>query len=269
MQIPSKAYIQKELADSPLIFSRGEALLEGGSFFLSKGSLTEKQFVYQVDGAYGDYTTKIQFGGHQILSSCTCPYPGDGCKHVVAAALHARQILIKKGATETAVASGGPQEEKEFLTSEEIKALAIEDREKRARVEKFELVPGDMFKGDHLVISKNNRKYQVTLHDPETGTGHCTCPDYMTNGLGTCKHIHFAVNQLKRESDYNKRIPVETFPFIDVFWDSVLEAPRMYGDKSVDIPEDTDTILDEYFDGSGMFRKILLRPRPLKRSKRC
>ena len=81
----SKDYIKNNIADSFLIFHRGEDLYHYGSFFLSQENSHESKFIYEVDGNYGDYKTQIDLNNDHLLFSCTCPYPGDGCKHVVAA----------------------------------------------------------------------------------------------------------------------------------------------------------------------------------------
>src|SRR3989339_1390168 len=95
MSVLSEAFIRNEVADSGLIFQRGMRIHQHGSFFLSKGDIVRKEFTYEVDGNYGNYTTWVRFEENAFASSCTCPYPGEGCKHVVAAALTARDILLK------------------------------------------------------------------------------------------------------------------------------------------------------------------------------
>src|SRR5436189_5696772 len=35
--------------------------------------------------------------------------------------------------------------------------------------------------------------YRVTVRGGRPGDNHCTCPDFATNTLGTCKHIEFAL----------------------------------------------------------------------------
>ncbi len=249
----SKEFIQNNIADTALIFQRGETIYHHGSYFLSKENLGQGSFVYQVDGSYGDYTTRVALKGEGVVTSCSCPYPGEGCKHVVAALLHARDILMKRGKAEEAGSDG----EEPYLSEEEIRAQALGDRAKRAESEAFTVVRGDMFKGDHLVVNKNNREYRVTLHDPKTATGHCTCPDYLTNGLGTCKHIGFLAAYLKKESGFGKRLAKERFPFADVYWDSLRKAPRLFRERfEGEDGEDGDlsSLFKNYFDEGGDFQ---------------
>ena len=75
---------RRQVADSAIIFKRGTALYENGAFLLKESEPENGLFRYQVDGNYGDYETRIQMHNGDLHFSCTCPYPGDGCKHVVA-----------------------------------------------------------------------------------------------------------------------------------------------------------------------------------------
>jgi len=249
MPVLSEDFIRDRVADSRLIFQRGMKLYQHGSFFLSKGDVDKKEFIYEVDGNYGDYTTRVRFEEDGIISSCTCPYPGDGCKHVVAAALTARHILLRHPEP----LDLSPEKDEPYLSEEEIKLQALNDREKRAGTEEFSLIRGDTYKGEHLVINKNKREYCVTLHDPVKGTGHCSCPDYLTNGLGTCKHIRFLVFSLKKERGFDKKCSIEKFPFVDIYWDSLRKSPGLFYESRLNGTSDLENILGRFFDDNGVF----------------
>ena len=250
MQTLSKDHIQNKIADTQLIFYRGLSTYHHGSYFLSKKDLAKKQFTYEFDGSVGNYTAKIHFkGGNQVETACDCPYPRQGCRHVVAAILNARDILTKyKHGEEVLLESEGPN-----LSEAEIKAQALEDRKKRARSEKFTTIRGDMFKGDHLVINQRSRQYNVTLHDPEKQLGHCSCPDYLTNGLGTCKHIQFMTGFLKKEPGFKKQLAGEVFPYTDIYWDSLSEGPKLFSQRLDLEMKDLKPVLKKYFNGKGEF----------------
>ncbi len=250
METLSREYIKRNCADTPLIFVRGEKLYQYGSYLLSNADIDAKAFTYQVDGSYGDYTTSVTFTEKTVESSCTCPYPGHGCKHVVAAALDARGILSRMTDQQDIFT----EQPTRYLSEEDIKALAVSDREKRAKSESFSLLPGDMIKGDHLVINQQHKKYRVTLHDPLKKKGHCSCPDYMTNALGTCKHIHFLVSELSRDKRFQKSHTSEKFPFIDIYWDSKNEAPMMFAQSLETEPDELQSVLNDYFDDQGVYR---------------
>lgn len=169
----SPTTIKKSVADSETIYRRGVSIYERGAL-LRVPLETQGSYLYRYDGDYGDYEITIdrdQDGNHSF--DCSCPYPGPGCKHVVAAFLDIANRHFDSPAPEP----DAPNEEK-YLTYDEIKIQAIKDREKRAKSDGFRLVPGDTFKGEHLVETTSGKSYTVTLHNPVSGKGHCNCPDY-------------------------------------------------------------------------------------------
>jgi len=208
--------IKKNFADSALIYERGLSIYQNGAFVLKESDLDAGVFRYEVDGSYGDYTTQVKITGSRVDLSCSCPYPGNGCKHAVAALLDTRDILQRwKSAGESTGAVKEP-----FLAEDEIRRQALEDRQKRARSERFTVTEGEMLKGRHLLQTDTGKQYTVTLHDPAAGRGHCSCPDYAGNRLGTCKHLIYLTAFVQRKRDFKPRLAKETFPFFDIYWDS-------------------------------------------------
>jgi superfamily II DNA or RNA helicase len=60
--------------------------------------------------------------------------------------------------------------------------------------------------GDDPVFSEfavtnpqSQNTYRVHVRGPQPGDNHCTCPDFATNTLGTCKHIEFTLAALERK----------------------------------------------------------------------
>lgn len=237
-------------ADSPVIFKRGKMLQKHGAFRPIAELCGNGRFVYEVDGSYGNYRTEIMLNG-EIATHCSCPYPGRGCKHVVAILL---DLFYRRA--EPAGDQLDPQEAKDdFLTAEEIRQLAMEDRQKRSRSEEFQVMLGDMFKGDHLLTTARGRHYQVTLHNPVTGAGHCSCPDFHFNQLSTCKHLLFLQEFVKSEKRFKQRLDREIFPYVDIFWDSNAGAPRLYHELTEDrLGPELTGLLAEMFAASGLFR---------------
>jgi superfamily II DNA or RNA helicase len=244
-------FIRNQVADSSVIFHRGIQLYQNGSFVLKEADAEQGWFVYEVDGNYGDYTIKIQFSNGDLTTSCDCPYPGNGCKHTVASLLDTRNIIERWRQASNKIP--GPEVEEPFLTHEEIRQQALEDRKQRARQEIFSVVEGEMLKGEHLVETANGRIYTVTLHNPAKGQGHCSCPDYLTNHLGTCKHLIFIKDTFKRKRDFKKRLARERFPFVDIFWDSVNEQPRLFAEMSRSKVKGINGKLSGCFDSDGFF----------------
>ena len=242
-------YIRRDVADTEVIFSRGRRIYEGGAFVCREADLKAGRFSYEVDGAHGDYISEVEIQEEGATYTCDCPYPGTGCKHVVAVMLDALDRL------ETGSRGPGKMDveaEGDFLTPDEIREKALEDRRSRARNEGFTVTPGEMLKGDHLLESKDGRQYVVTLHDPDRGLGHCSCPDFNTNGLGTCKHLLFLMDHLHKAGAFSGRNG-ERFPFVDVYWDAPRGAPRLFSERPEREIADLQPILDAYFDRQGGF----------------
>ncbi len=80
----------------------------------------------------------------------------------------------------------------ENLTIEELRHRALAERAKRADDEAMKVRSMDTTRPwtDYVVTSeRSGRSYRVALRSMVDGDSFCTCPDYRTNRLGTCKHI--------------------------------------------------------------------------------
>jgi hypothetical protein len=135
-----------------------------------------------------------------------CTRCGSLCEHVGAAfAL----ILDEK----MALGLAAPPRERvpvESLGDEELVERAVEERRERARAERMRVKSADPEQPwtDYAVSSTvSGKTYRVAVRGCEPGTSYCSCPDFRTNTLGTCKHIlhvlaklnrRFAAGQLRR-----------------------------------------------------------------------
>jgi hypothetical protein len=98
----------------------------------------------------------------------------------------------------------------ESLGEKELIARAIEERRERARAARMTVKSADPDQPwtDYAVSSAvSGKTYRVAVRGRELGDSYCSCPDFRTNTLGTCKHIlhvlaklsgRFTVAQLKR-----------------------------------------------------------------------
>jgi hypothetical protein len=46
---------------------------------------------------------------------------------------------------------------------------------------------------------QSKASYRVAIRGLNAGDNHCSCPDYATNELGTCKHIEFVLARLQKK----------------------------------------------------------------------
>jgi superfamily II DNA or RNA helicase len=253
MLVLTEDFIRDHVADTRTIYYRGERLFENGAYCCKEANREKGSFVYEVDGSYGDYIIALHFTNGDVRYSCNCPYPGDGCKHTVAVLLDVMDRMAFRDKVIPRAPAPDVQPLESWLSPDEIREQAIEDRRKRAKTESFNIVLGEMVKGEHLVETTRGLQYKVTLHDPESGLGHCDCPDFLTNRLGTCKHLISLIDHLKKQRDLAKRLKAERFPFADIYWDSACEKPRLFCERPPEEIRDVAPLLEKHFDSRGLF----------------
>ncbi len=96
----------------------------------------------------------------------------------------------------------------EHLGEEQLVERAIAERAERAKKEKFRLKSADANKAwtDYVVTSATSGKsYRLAVRGEERGESYCSCPDFRTNTLGTCKHLLYALDRVKAKFPANKR----------------------------------------------------------------
>lgn len=94
-----------------------------------------------------------------------------------------------------------PNEPIENLTESELVRRAFADREERAAMEPMKLKSMDKTTPwtEYTVTSGlSGKTWNVSLRGLEPGQSHCSCPDFRTNHLGTCKHILYAQAKVKK-----------------------------------------------------------------------
>jgi superfamily II DNA or RNA helicase len=96
----------------------------------------------------------------------------------------------------------------ESLSEEELTARALADREERAHTGKMRLTSSnsDEIWTDYTVMNAaSGKSYRVALRGWEAGEYFCSCPDFRKNTLGTCKHIIYALERVRRRFPAAKR----------------------------------------------------------------
>ncbi len=87
------------------------------------------------------------------------------------------------------------------FTEEQLIEQALEERRERAATEAMHVVASDPKSPwvDYTVTSKiSGKSYRVALRGFDLGVSYCSCPDYRSNTLGTCKHIMQVTEKVKR-----------------------------------------------------------------------
>ncbi len=132
----------------------------------------------------------------------------------------------------------------------------IEIRKKRAEDEKFKIQKigaEKVFTDYKIESSSGNKTYRVAIRGFGTGDNYCSCPDYASNTLGTCKHVEAVLNQIQ------KRIPKKYITYKE---DKRCEVYLEYGkclNVKIRLPakasKELKTIKNRYFDENNILQK--------------
>ena len=120
------------------------------------------------------------------------------CSHVGAAF----SLLLEQKSALHLAAAPRPRVPIESLDETELVRRALAERTQRAREEKMSVKALDASRPwtDYAVTNKNSGKsYRVALRGLECGESYCTCPDFRTNTLGTCKHVLRVTRLVRRK----------------------------------------------------------------------
>lgn len=127
-----------------------------------------------------------------------CDQCSHKCEHMGAALAHLLENKLLLGF------SAPPDEAvaMELLTDDELVRRALAEREVRAKEERMTVRSTDPTRPwtDYVVTSlKSGKSYRVALRGTQRGQSYCSCPDFRTNHLGTCKHIIHTLDKVKRK----------------------------------------------------------------------
>ena len=186
----------------------------------------------------------------RLVSTCGCGAepgcePGAPCVHAVAALFACSARAVDGGELRGAVAG------------------AIDERVKRGRAEvQVKHLSGapsfgawsarSIVSATHVPVS-----YRVHIRTLTRRANYCTCPDFATNQLGTCKHIEAVLHQIANRRDYAgiKDQPPPS-PFVWLDWDAD-PAPQIRLHRAGGSIDALTRLLDEHFDATGAFKRRL------------
>jgi superfamily II DNA or RNA helicase len=78
----------------------------------------------------------------------------------------------------------------------------IELRRQFGREQRYKLTNLEseaVFSTFEVLNPQSKGRYRVTIRGSRPGDNFCTCPDFVTNSLGTCKHVEFVLSRLARK----------------------------------------------------------------------
>ena len=148
---------------------------------------------------FGETSVSIQLDdGEDHRLNISCSSCTTSCEHQGAAF---SLILEEK----LALGLAAPPPEKvpvESLTDEELIQNAIQERTERAMTQKMRInsvSPKELWTDYTVVNRASGKTYRVALRGWERGESYCTCPDFRKNTLGTCKHILYVIDKVKKK----------------------------------------------------------------------
>jgi len=227
---------------SDLILRKGEALYLNGQLQLL--TRMKHQFDFSVDDAYDDFELSLFFEEDHLVAKCSCKAT-DLCHHAFSGALQVQELLEQIDVNEQSVG-------KKYTRRGMIKRV-LEERRQKARHSKYHLEFTDNIYGEHLLHNEKGQTYYLTLRDRKNEEGYCSCQDYRSNKLGTCKHLIFAYQQLN-EGKRRMRKASKQYPFVEIFLDP-LQKYRISWYYPHKLPAKIKNLIDEYFGTVGYIHK--------------
>jgi SNF2 family DNA or RNA helicase len=134
-----------------------------------------------------------------------------------------------------------------------------------------------VFTDYHVFSEKTQNKYKVAIRSADNSLNFCSCPDFKTNQLGTCKHIEAVLNKIRKKPVLRRQLSI---PFTPAYSSVYLDYR---GERKVKLRLGTDAtvsfllITKKFFDKSneiyphafGDFEKFLKKARSHTHEFRC
>ena len=187
----------------------------------------------------------------RLLGGCDCDGGGDGalCVHGIAALF--------------AYAKGQGQTTTDSMQLADAARSALEERLSRARAEvrveplsESAEAAGFGVWSAHSLQSANHfsADYRVHIRSLTRRANYCTCPDFATNELGTCKHVEAVLHRIGKRRDFRHIAalpPPRAAVFLDWEGDN---APCIRLHRGAETAVDLLPLLQDHFDADGRFR---------------
>src|SRR5438094_2076887 len=115
--------------------------------------------------------------------------------------------------------------------------------------------------GGHPIFSEfevtnpeSRNRYRVVIRGSEPGNNFCSCPDFATNTLGTCKHVEFTLARLERKLGMRKALARGVEPvFSEVYLHYGARREVRFRPRG-DAPAELTRLAARYFGADGTLR---------------
>ncbi len=193
-------------------------------------------FHFSVEDTHSNFELFINLGDEQINTRCSCKSSEETCHHTIAGLLELSDYLQRDEAPKPV---GG-----KTYTREGMVKRVMEERLDKADRAEYLIEFSDNIFGEHELTNERGLHYRLTFRDLEKEQGYCSCPDYRTNKLGTCKHLLYAFSLFKETGP--QTLPDQAYPFIEIYLDP-LDEYRISWCYPQQLPPETEQLLNEYF----------------------
>ncbi len=194
---------------------------------------SKDKFELVVDDEFDDFRLKLDTD-EQVSATCSCKSQ-NWCSHKIAALLQISELISRYD-------SDGKPGGKVYTREGMIKRV-MEERGEKAGKSNYRMAYSNNIFGEHLLTNERGKNYKLTFRDIENQKGYCSCPDYQTNKLGTCKHLMFAFEKFKITD--NKTLSAH-YPFVEIYLDP-LNDYKIRWFYPHELPEDVRLLIDLYF----------------------
>ncbi len=194
---------------------------------------SKDKFELVVDDEFDDFRLKLDTD-EQVSATCSCKSQ-NWCSHKIAALLQISELISRYD-------SDGKPGGKVYTREGMIKRV-MEERAEKAGKSNYRMAYSNNIFGEHLLTNERGKNYKLTFRDIENQKGYCSCPDYQTNKLGTCKHLMFAFEKFKITD--NKTLSAH-YPFVEIYLDP-LNDYKIRWFYPHELPEDVRLLIDLYF----------------------
>lgn len=199
--------IKEHPAVTPLTLRKAHALYVNGQCQLL--TCARDNFHLAIDDEFKDFDLHVEIGEAGVTTRCSCKAAHAECHHAVAGLLELSDFLRRDEAPE--VGSG------QTYTREGMVKRVLEERREKAEKAPYRIEFADNPFGEHELFNERGRRYKLTFRNIEGEQGYCSCPDYRTNKLGTCKHLMHAFTRFRRTP--GREGSPQDFPFVEIFLD--------------------------------------------------
>lgn len=195
---------------------------------------SKTKFELIVDDEFDDFKLKVEIDD-EIDGLCSCKSK-EWCNHKIAALLQISELITRYDA------DGKP--EGKAYTREGMMVRVLEERAEKARKSAYRITFSNTIFGEHRLINEKGKQYKLTFRDITNQKGYCSCPDYQTNKLGTCKHLMTAFEQFKSA---NTNTLSNHYPFVEIYLDP-LNDYKISWFYPHSVSSEIEELLTTYFD---------------------